>query len=62
MLIEFTVANYRSFRDEATLSMVANPLTTGNGESDDRNLFKDYVLGRYGAIPYLGDIRQVLME
>jgi len=39
MLIEFTVANYRSFRNEATLSMVASPLTTGNGESDDRNLF-----------------------
>ncbi len=39
MLIEFSVANYRSFRDEVTLSMVASPLKTGSGEPDRRNQF-----------------------
>lgn len=39
MLVEFNVANYRSFRDEVTLSMVAAPLKAGNGELSDRNLF-----------------------
>ena len=39
MLIEFSVANYRSFRDEVTLSMVASPLKTDNGEPDKRNQF-----------------------
>ena len=39
MLIEFSVANYRSFRDEVTLSMVASPLKKGDGEIDDRNQF-----------------------
>ena len=37
MLIEFSVANYRSFRDEVTFSMVASPLKAQGGESDDRN-------------------------
>ena len=31
-------------------------------ERDNAVHDKDYVLGRYGAIPYLGDIRQVVME
>ena len=39
MLIEFSVANYRSFRDEVTLSMVASPLKAEGGELDERNLF-----------------------
>ena len=39
MLIEFSVSNYRSFRDEVTLSMVASPLKTGDGELDTRNQF-----------------------
>lgn len=39
MLIEFSVANYRSFRDEVTFSMVANPLQEQDGKSDDRNQF-----------------------
>lgn len=39
MLIEFSVANYRSFRDEATFSMVANPRQAQDGKSDDRNQF-----------------------
>ncbi len=39
MLIEFSVANYRSFRDEVTLSMVASPLKTGEGVPDERNQF-----------------------
>ena len=39
MLIEFSVANYRSFRDEVTFSMVASPLKAASGESDQRNLF-----------------------
>ena len=39
MLIEFSVANYRSFRDEVTFSMVASPLKAQDGELDKRNLF-----------------------
>jgi len=39
MLIEFSVANYRSFRDEVTFSMVASPLKSHEGEVDERNLF-----------------------
>ena len=39
MLIEFSVANYRSFRDEVTFSMVASPLKSHDGELDERNLF-----------------------
>lgn len=39
MLIEFSVANYRSFRDEVTLSMVASPLKSSDGELDARNQF-----------------------
>ena len=39
MLIEFSVANYRSFRDEVTFSMVASPLKTNRDELDERNLF-----------------------
>ena len=39
MLIEFNVANYRSFRDEVTFSMVASPLKAEGGEPDVRNQF-----------------------
>ena len=39
MLIEFSVANYRSFRDEVTFSMVASPLKAQDGELDGRNRF-----------------------
>lgn len=39
MLIEFSVANYRSFRDEVTFSMVASPLKTKDGQADNRNCF-----------------------
>ncbi len=39
MLIEFSVANYRSFRDEVTFSMVASPLKSEGAESDVRNQF-----------------------
>ena len=39
MLIEFSVANYRSFRDEVTFSMVASPLESQDRELDERNLF-----------------------
>lgn len=39
MLIEFSVTNYRSFRDEVTFSMVAGPLKTNSGELEERNLF-----------------------
>lgn len=39
MLIEFRVANYRSFRDEVTLSMVASPLKARNADLNKNNLF-----------------------
>ncbi len=39
MLIEFKVANYRSFRDEVTFSMVASPIKAGGSELDERNQF-----------------------
>ena len=39
MFIEFSVANYRSFRDEVTFSMVASPLKEKNAELNQNNLF-----------------------
>lgn len=39
MLVEFRVANYRSFRDEVTLSMVASPLKEKNADLNKNNLF-----------------------
>lgn len=39
MLIEFSVANYRSFRDEVTFSMVASSLKEQNAELNEKNLF-----------------------
>ena len=39
MLIEFSVANYRSFRDEATFSMVASSLKAKYPELNEKNLF-----------------------
>ena len=39
MLIEFSVANYRSFRDEVTFSMVASRLKEKNAELNQNNLF-----------------------
>ena len=34
MFIEFSVANYRSFRDEVTFSMVASSLKAEGGEPE----------------------------
>jgi uncharacterized protein len=39
MLIEFSVGNYRSFKDNVTFSMVAANLTSKNKEIDVTNLF-----------------------
>lgn len=39
MLIEFSVSNYRSFKDEVTLSMVASSLKARNAELNENNLF-----------------------
>jgi len=39
MLIEFSVANYRSFRDKVTLSMVASSLKAKNAELNEKNIF-----------------------
>ena len=39
MLIEFSVANYRSFRDKVTFSMVASSLRAKNSELNETNLF-----------------------
>ena len=39
MLIEFSVANYRSFRDKVTLSMVASSLKAKNPKLNETNLF-----------------------
>ena len=40
MLIEFSVGNYRSFKDVVTLSMVAADEATGNDGLDKNNVFK----------------------
>lgn len=40
MLIEFTVGNFRSFRDTATLSMVASPLKSKDPAVDANNIFE----------------------
>ncbi len=39
MLIEFTVGNFRSFRDSVTFSMVAANITEKNKKSVKRALF-----------------------
>jgi AAA15 family ATPase/GTPase len=39
MLIEFSVSNYRSFKDEVTFSMVASSLKAKNAELDEKNVF-----------------------
>ena len=39
MLIEFSVANYRSFRDKVTFSMVASSLKAKKAELNETNLF-----------------------
>ena len=39
MLIEFTVGNYRSFKDPVTFSMVAAKLTARNKALDENNVF-----------------------
>ena len=39
MLIEFSVANYRSFRDKVTFSMVAGKLKAKNANLNETNLF-----------------------
>ncbi|MBX2998800.1 MAG: ATP-binding protein [Caldilineaceae bacterium] len=39
MLVEFSVANYRSFRNQVTLSMVASALKAKYPELDEKNLF-----------------------
>ena len=41
MLIDFTFGNFRSFRDEATLSMVAADTLDGNEELDAKNVIKE---------------------
>ncbi len=38
MLVEFTVGNYRSFRDDATLSLVATKLKAQESSTDERNV------------------------
>lgn len=40
MLIEFTVGNYRSFRDSQTLSMVASPLKSKDHALDENNIIQ----------------------
>lgn len=39
-LIEFKVGNFRSFKDVATLSMVAAKLNSRNNELDEKNVFR----------------------
>jgi AAA15 family ATPase/GTPase len=40
MLIEFTVGNFRSFKEPVTFSMVAAPITAKDKEVDERNTFE----------------------
>ena len=40
MLIEFTVGNYRSFKENATFSMVAANITSKERRLDENNIFK----------------------
>jgi AAA15 family ATPase/GTPase len=49
MLIEFSVGNYRSFKDKVTFSMVAANLVSNDFESN-------YIKGKYGAIPLIGNL------
>jgi hypothetical protein len=39
MLIEFSVSNYRSFKEKATFSMVAANVVAKNKELDETNVF-----------------------
>lgn len=40
MLIEFSIGNFRSFKDIQTLSMVAAPISSKNKELDEQNTFQ----------------------
>ena len=40
MLVEFSVGNFRSFKDIQTLSMVAAPISSKNKELDEQNTFQ----------------------
>lgn len=40
MLIEFTVGNFRSFRDPQTLSLVAAPIKSKDPELDENTVIK----------------------
>lgn len=40
MLVEFSVGNFRSFKDIQTLSMVAAPIASKNKELDEQNTFQ----------------------
>ena len=40
MLIEFTVGNYRSFKEPVTLSMVASKLVSQDQQLDENTIFE----------------------
>ena len=40
MLVEFSVGNFRSFKDIQTLSMIAAPISSKNKELDEQNTFQ----------------------
>ena len=52
MLIQFAVANYRSIKDEATLSLVAGP----GGEHRERNVRVPVMQGDLRATPLLRSV------
>ena len=42
MLIEFTVGNYRSFKEPVTLSMVASKLVSQDQQLDENTIFEPF--------------------
>lgn len=72
MLIEFSVGNYRSFKEKVTFSMVAANIVAKDKSLDENNVFAVdtelkllksaaiYIKGRYGAIPYIGNFNSLI--
>ncbi len=58
MLIEFSVGNYRSFKEAVTFSDLYSLVEYNI--PNDAPFEQDYIAGRYGAIPFIGDLNRVL--
>jgi hypothetical protein len=64
MLIEFSIGNYRSFKDKVTFSMKAANIVAQDTKTDEHNTFVvddqlTLLKGKYGGIPFIGNLSQI---